>query len=165
MPNRKKEKRQQIKKSVLKNERQIEATLNEQHANGQIEQNDEHSPTYDWQDEWQEQAEKQIEHSDGQSKCIDWPNNLVEIIKGVMNIPCKAPHTPEFIFELSESAASHNLEILNKNSINLGEALRANENSSLGYGPEFWKPQEFMKVFGFHPLWSRMESILRIGSK
>ena len=153
------------KKQSWKNERQIAPTLNEQHTDGQIEQNDKQSPTYDWQVEWQEQAEKQIEHSDGQSKCIDWPNNLVEIIKGVMNVPYKAPHTPEFIFELSESAALHNLEILNKNSINLGKALRANENSSLGYGPEFWKPQEFKKVFGFHPLWSRMESILRNGSK
>ena len=146
--------------------RQIEPTLNEHHADRQIEQNDEHSPTYvDWQVEWQEQAEKQIEHSDGQSKCIDLPNNLVEIVKGEMNILCKTSHPPEFIFELSESAALHNLEILNKYRNELSKALRANENSSLGYGSEFRKLQELKKVFGFHPLWSRLESILRNRSK
>jgi hypothetical protein len=90
---------------------------------------------------------------------------LVEIIKGVMNVPCKTPHPPEFIFELSKSAASHNLNILNKCSNDLGEALIANENSPLGYGSEFRKPQELKKVFGFHPFWSRMESILTNGSK
>jgi hypothetical protein len=64
--------------------RRIEQTLNEQHADGPIEQNDKHSSSYiNWQVEWQEQAEKQIELSDGHSKSINWPNNLVEIIKGV----------------------------------------------------------------------------------
>jgi hypothetical protein len=73
-----------------------------------------------------ELVERQIEHADRQielelsnehSKSIDWPNNLVEIIKGVMSVPCKTLFPPEFIFELSESAASHNLNILNKYSI------------------------------------------------
>jgi hypothetical protein len=90
---------------------------------------------------------------------------LIEIIKKVMNVPCKTPHPLEFIFKLSESAASHNLEILKKYSNNLGKALKANENSSLGYGSEFWTPQELQKVFGLHLLWLQMESILKNRSK
>ena len=43
--------------------------------------------------------------------------------------------------------------------------MRANENSPLGYGSEFRKPQELKKVFGFHPLWLQMESMLTNGSK
>ena len=82
-----------------------------------------------------------------------------------MNVPCKTPHPRESFFKLSESAASHNLNILNKYSNDLGEALRANENSPLGYGSEFRKPQELKKVFGFHPLWLQMESMLTNGSK
>ena len=83
-------------------ERRIKLTLNEQHADGPIEQNDKHFSSYvNWQVKWLEQAEKRIELSNGHSKSINWPNNLVEIIKGVMNVPCKTPHPPEFIFELS----------------------------------------------------------------
>ena len=158
----------QIEHANRQSERQIEL------AERQIERTDGQIELADYNAEWQiELVEKQIEHAVGQielelsnelSKSIDWPNNLVEIIKGVMNVPCKTPLPPEFIFELSESAASHNLNILNKYSNNLGEALRANENSPLGYGSEFRKPHELKKVFGFHPLWSRMESILKNGS-
>ena len=158
----------QIEHANGQSERQIEL------AEGQIERADGQIELADYHAERQiELDERQIEHADGQielelsdehSKSIDWPNNLVEIIKGVMNVPCKTPLPPEFIFELSESAASHNLNILNKYSNNLGEALRANENSPLGYGSEFRKPHELKKVFGFHPLWSRMESILKNGS-
>jgi hypothetical protein len=48
---------------------------------------------------------------------------------------------------------------------NLSKALKANENTPLGYGSEFQTPQELHKVFSLHPLWSQMESILRNGSK
>jgi hypothetical protein len=54
-----------------------------------------------------------------------------------MNVPCKTPHPPEFIFELSELAALHDLNIFNKYSNDIGKALRANENSPLGYGSKF----------------------------
>jgi hypothetical protein len=43
--------------------------------------------------------------------------------------------------------------------------LKANENAPLGYGSEFVTPQELQKVFGLHPLWLQMESILKNGSK
>jgi hypothetical protein len=56
----------------------------------------------------------QIEQVDGKTKTIDWPNNLIDILKKVMTLPFKTPHPPEFIFELSEAAASHNQEILKK---------------------------------------------------
>jgi hypothetical protein len=57
---------------------------------------------------------------------------LIDIIKKVMNVPCKTPHLPEFIFELSEATAVHNWGILKQYNNDLGEALKANENSPLG---------------------------------
>ncbi len=105
-------------------------------------------------------AKGQSANNQLQTESIDWPNNVIEIIREVMNIPCNTPNSPEFIFKFSESAASHNLEILNKYSNNLGKALRANKNSPLGCGSEFRTPQELKKVFRFHPLWSQMKSFL-----
>jgi hypothetical protein len=120
-------------------ERHIELAKRKiEHANGQIERNDEHTPKFvKWQVEWQiGQAEKQFEQADGQTESIDWPINLIEIITKVMNSPCKTPHPPEFTFKLSEATASHNQEILKKYNNNLSEALKANENTFLGYRSE-----------------------------
>ncbi len=71
-----------------------------EHANGQIEHNNKHTSIFvKWQFKWQiEQAKKQIEHADMQNESLDWPNILIDIIKKVMNVPCKTPQPPEFIF-------------------------------------------------------------------
>jgi hypothetical protein len=57
--------------------------------------------------------------------CANWPNNLIEIIKKVINVPCNTPTAPELIFELSQTAASHNLDILLKYQNDLSKALEA----------------------------------------
>ncbi len=67
-------------------------------------------------------------------------------MKKVMNVPFKTPHPPEFIFKLSEAPVLHNGEILEKYNNNLGEALKANENTPLNYRSEFWTLQELRKV-------------------
>ena len=61
-----------------------------------------HLNDIEWQVEWQiiEQAEKKNEQTGGQSESIDWPNNLIEIIKDVvMNVPCKTPHSHRQVVE------------------------------------------------------------------
>jgi hypothetical protein len=92
-------------------------------------------------------------------------NNLIKIIKKVINVPCNTPTAPEFIFELSQTAASHNLDILSKYQNDLSKALEANKSSPLVYGSEFRHPNELRKIFGLHPLWPRMKQILIEGSK
>ena len=84
----------QIEHADGQSERKIELAERQiEHADGQIEHAN-------------RQSERQIELAEGQielelsnehSKSIDWPNNLVEIIKGVMNVPCKTPLPREFI--------------------------------------------------------------------
>jgi hypothetical protein len=51
---------------------------------------------------------------------FDWPNNLIEQIREVMQTPCNMPTTPEFNFKLSGEAAKHNKAILSKYKSDLG---------------------------------------------
>jgi hypothetical protein len=95
----------------------------------------------------------------------DLPNNLIKIIKKVINIPCNTLIAPEFIFELSQTPASHNLDVLSKYQSDLSKALEANKSSPLGYGSESRHPNELRKIFGLHLLWPQMKQILINGSK
>ncbi len=95
----------------------------------------------------------------------DWPNNLIKIIKKVINVPCNSPIAPKLIFELSQTAASHNLDVLLKYQNDLSKALEANRNSPLDYGSEFRHPDKLQKIFDLHPLWPQMKQILIKGSK
>ncbi len=129
-----------IKLAKGHNKRQIElAKRQTKHAKGQIEHNNDNmSTSVEWQVKWQiVQAKKQIQQADEKYESIYWPKNLIEIIKKVMNVPCKTPHPPEFICELSEAAAAHNWEILKKCNNDLANPLIANENTPLGYRSEF----------------------------
>jgi hypothetical protein len=59
----------------------------------------------------------------------------------------------------------HNLATLEKYGFNLGKALNAQHDSPLGPGMEFHPPDVIRSIFGLHPLWNRMEDILKNGSK
>jgi hypothetical protein len=90
-----------------------------EHAHRQNEQNHEHTSSYiALQAKWQAHANNQLlaneqiyEHT---SACVYLPDNLIKIIKNVMNIPCNMPAPPEFSFKLSAPRASLNLTILKK---------------------------------------------------
>jgi hypothetical protein len=82
-----------------------------------------------------------------------------------MDIPCPTPAAPEFIFELSDDAAAHNLDVLSKHEFSLRKALDANKGSPLGYGSEFRHPDELRFFSGLYPLWPQMEAILTCGSR
>ncbi len=142
-------------------ERQSElAARQTEHATRQIEHVELHN---NWHTDFQPFVRKQVnEHT---LTHADWPNNLIEIIKKVINVPCNTPTAPEFIFELSQTAASHNLDVLSKNQNDLSKALEANKSSPFGYGSEFRHPDKLQKIFGLHPLWPRMKQILIKGSK
>jgi hypothetical protein len=103
--------------------------------------------------------------SDIQQPSPDWPDDLIDKIKAVMNTTCDTPSPPEFSFEFSDEGKVHNLAVLKKYDFDLGKALEAQQSSSLGYGKEFKPPAVLKEVFGLHPLWKRMEAILTNGSK
>jgi len=96
---------------------------------------------------------------------FDWPDNLIERIKKVMGTPCSTPTASEFRFEISEEAMQHNLEVLDKYEFDLGKALDTQHDSPLGPGMEFRPTDVLHEIFGLHPLWNRMEAILKNGSK
>jgi hypothetical protein len=87
------------------------------------------------------------------------------MIEMVLCTPCATPKHPEFKFKLLAEAALHNLNILSKYYCDLDKALKAQQDSLLGYGKEF-KPLDILKIiFGLHHLWQCMEAILTNGSK
>ena len=73
--------------------------------------------------------------------------------------------TPEkqlFKFEINKETAEHNWKILSKFS-DLGEALKSQEKTALGYGSEFRSTILLEKIFKYHPLWNRLQNILKNG--
>ncbi len=80
-------------------------------------------------------------------------------------MPCATPKYLEFKLKLSAETALINLNILSKYYYNLGKALKARQDSPLGYCKEL-KPTNILKsVFWLHPLWQCIEAILTNGSK
>jgi hypothetical protein len=87
------------------------------------------------------------------------------MIKAVLSMPCATPTPPEFSFEFTDDARAYNLEVLRKYNLDLGKALKAQQDSPLGNGKEFKPPSILQQVFGLHPLWNQMEAFLSEGSK
>jgi hypothetical protein len=149
------------KKQIEQAERQTEhAARQTERATRQIEHVQWH---INWHTDFQPFVREQVdEHTLTRA---NWPNNLIKIIKKVINVPCNTPTAPKFIFELLQTAASYNLDVLLKHQNDLSKALEANKSSPLGYGSEFRLPNELQKIFGLHPLWPRMKQILIEGGK
>ena len=82
-----------------------------------------------------------------------------------MSSSCPTPSPPEFSFEFTDEGARHNLEVLKKYDLDLGRALKAQQNSPLGNGKEFRPTSVLQQIFGLHPLWQRMKAFLEEGSK
>ena len=93
-----------------------------------------------------------------------WPTNISAAIRSVLLIPCPIPVEPEFKFSMTEEAAQHNFCVLSKYEKNLGRALEAQKQSPLGYGSEFRATSSLQLVFGCHPNWQRMKTVLEVGS-
>jgi hypothetical protein len=149
------------KKQIEQAERQTEhAARQTERATRQIEHVQWH---INWHTDFQPFVREQVdEHTLTRA---NWPNNLIKIIKKVINVPCNTPTAPKFIFKLLQTASSHNLDVLSKYQNDLSKALEANKSSPLGYGSEFRHPDELQKIFGLHPLWPRMKQILIEESK
>jgi hypothetical protein len=57
------------------------------------------------------------------------------------------------------------MNILSKYNYDLDKALKAQQDSLLGYGKKFKFPDVLKSIFGLHSLWQCMEAILANGSK
>ena len=65
---------------------------------------------------------------------------------------------------MTEEAAQHNFCVLSKYEKDLDRALEAQEESPLGYRSEFRATSSLQLVFGCHPNWQWMKTILEVGS-
>ena len=71
---------------------------------------------------------------------------------------------PEFDFQMTTEAAEKNFLVLSKYGLDLAKAIEAQQSSPIGYGSEFRPPNILKLVFGKHPNWNRVSSILENGS-
>ena len=77
---------------------------------------------------------------------------------------CPEPEKPEFFFEMTRIAAFKNYRVLLNHGKSLEHALKAQKGSPLGYGSEFKPASVLESVFGKHPVYEKMQSILENGS-
>jgi hypothetical protein len=66
---------------------------------------------------------------------------------------------------MTNEAAEKNFLTLSRHNFDLEKAIHAQQHSPLGYGSEFRSTQHLKRIFGSHPCWFRMESILSNGAK
>ena len=82
-----------------------------------------------------------------------WPEDLVEIVQRVLDIPIRNPDKPEFAFEMTIEAAERNYPLLMqsyKGSLEL--ALKAQQHSPLGMGSEFRPIEVLQAIYSLHPI-------------
>ena len=69
-----------------------------------------------------------------------------------------------FTFELTAQAAEKNLRVLEHHHFNLEQAIENNSNSPLQAGSEFRPVNIIEPIFSRHPLWIRLQRLLKFGS-
>ena len=60
-----------------------------------------------------------------------WPDNLIDVIKEVVNEPEREPKAPAFKFEMNSSAAKENFSILSEHGMSLSKALKPKQHLHL----------------------------------
>ena len=93
-----------------------------------------------------------------------WPHDVLDTITFATNETYPAPSPSIFNFELNEIAAEQNWNLISKHKT-LGNALTYDASLFTRYGSEFRPWQTLEKIFKFHPLWTRLKSILKCGVK
>jgi hypothetical protein len=93
-----------------------------------------------------------------------WPPELISILHQTMATPCQHPSKPIFEFNLSVKAAKKNFIILTCIfGGNLHKALHAQHGSLLSYGSKFKQILILEPIFGFHPSWTKIKTVLIYG--
>ena len=90
--------------------------------------------------------------------------NLVENISKAINTPSAPLSSPQFLFEMTTTAANANWEVLRRYGRCLASAIDGHTGTPLQYGSEFRSVNTIRPVLGSHPLWPRIEALLTDGS-
>ena len=94
----------------------------------------------------------------------NWPRNLIKEISQLVSAPSVAPKKPEIFFKMNIESAQKNFIIMKQHDLSLAKALQAQSGSPLDFGSKFKPVSDLKPIFGNHPNWNRMESILCRGS-
>jgi hypothetical protein len=92
------------------------------------------------------------------------PQNLLEVIKSIMNLISPCPEKPLFHFNFGSKAAEKNFLILKRFDLDISQALKAQSLSPLGCGKESRKGNTLFPLLRYHTLWPCMERLLLKGS-
>ncbi len=94
-----------------------------------------------------------------------WPPNILKIINSIIIVPCATPTHPLFKFNLNLEAAHKNYFVMRKFNNNFEQALKAQQDSPLGYGSKFRKPSTLEPLLSCHPNWKHFKKLLKNGSE
>jgi hypothetical protein len=91
------------------------------------------------------------------------PNWLMSAIQEVAGKPTATPMMPPVAFAMNETAASHNLQLLEKHNFDFEQFLSAHQRSTLSYGSKFRTVDQLRKILGSHPNFPELDRILSNG--
>ena len=91
-------------------------------------------------------------------------SKLLHVISRILASNPKPVHPPPFIFKPSADAASHNFNVLKKNNMSLDRIFDSSPFSPCSFGSEFRDTTTLKPLFGPHPAWKKICSILEKGS-
>ena len=88
---------------------------------------------------------------------------MMSIIKSIVELHNQQPENPLFEFKMTSEATNKNLLVLKIFNFDVKAALAAQVKSLMGYGSEFRKGEILLPFVQYHPLWPRLEKILKHG--
>jgi hypothetical protein len=91
------------------------------------------------------------------------PQFLFQILQ-VLRSGCPPPVPPPFSFEITTTAATHNLTLLASHNYDLEQVLISNPNTTSSFGSEFRSPTVLALLLSHHDLWPVIQDTLLHGA-
>ena len=92
----------------------------------------------------------------------DW-KGFMSNIKHILTSKVPTPHRSEFLFELSQKAAIHNSNLLEKYEFDMAKAIKANPNSIISPGSELRPIDQLSSILAHHPYFPLLKESLQTG--
>ena len=92
----------------------------------------------------------------------DW-KGFMSNIKHILTSKVPTPHRSEFLFELSQKAAIHNSNLLEKYEFDMAKAIKANPNSIISPGSELRPIDQLSSILAHHPYFPLLKESLQKG--
>jgi hypothetical protein len=91
-------------------------------------------------------------------------SKLLSIIRSILTATIPQVHPPPFRFEPTVDAARHNFRVFQEHDMDIDAALSSGPFSPTSFGSEFRPTETLAPLYGCHPTWSKMKSILDSGT-